>query len=175
MNFKHAQNEMNLVYFGGFTGVLVSGLVWCIAGVVGLFYSHFTSMLTLFFGGMLIHPLGLLLVKILKRTGQHSSENPLAKLALESTFILFVGLFIAFSVAKLHVQWFYPIMLLIIGVRYLVFNTLYAAKIYWLLGAVLMIAGMLCMLFEVDFIIGAFIGGIVEIIFSGLIFHLSKK
>lgn len=70
----------------------------------------------------------MLLSKALKRSGNHDSKNPLGKLALESTVILFVGLFLAFYVAKLQAEWFYPIMLMIIGVRYLIFNTLYGIK-----------------------------------------------
>ena len=129
---------------------------------------------------MLIHPLALLLVKLLKRSAKHQPDNPLGKLALESTIILFVGLFIAFYVAQLKVEWFFPIMLMAIGVRYLVFNTLYGIKIYWLLGAVLMFAGMFCILLAANFFIGAFIGafigGLIEIIFSLVIFkHASDR
>jgi hypothetical protein len=174
MQFDEAQKDMSFSYFGGGTGVLVSGLVWCIAGFVALLYSNQSSMLTLFFGGMFIHPLAMLLSKILKRPGNHNPKNPLGKLALESTIILFVGLFLAFFVARLQVEWFYPIMLMIIGVRYLVFNTLYGTRIYWILGAILMISGMLCILFNANFIIGVFIGGLTEIVFSLLIFNQSK-
>lgn len=175
MNFEEAQKDMNYSYFGGGTGVLVSGLVWSIAGSVALFSFSQSSMLTLFFGGMFIHPLAMLLSKVLKRPGNHDPKNPLGKLALESTVILFVGLFIAFYVAKLQIEWFYPIMLMIIGVRYLAFNTLYGTKIYWVLGAVLMLAGMLCILFGTDFIVGAFIGGATEILFSTVILYQSTN
>ena len=175
MKFEEAQKDMDFAYFGGGTGVLVSGIVWCIAGIVGLLYSNQSSMLTLFFGGMLIFPLSMVLSKILKRSGKHDSKNPLANLALESTIILFVGLFLAFIVARLQVEWFYPIMLLAIGVRYLLFNTLYGAKIYWLLGAILMFSGAACIVLNADFIIGAFVGGITEIVFSLIILYQSKK
>jgi len=174
MKIEYAQQDMNSSYFGGGAGVLVSGLVWCVAGLVGLFYSNQSSMLTLFFGGMLIHPLAILLVKALKRSGSHDPKNPLGKLALESTIILFVGLFIAFCVAQLKNEWFYPIMLMIIGVRYLVFNTLYGAKVYWVLGALLMFLGMLCILLGANFVTGAFIGGIIEVLFSLVILNQSK-
>ena len=174
MKFEDAQQNMNLAYFGGGTGVLVSGLVWCIAGFVALLHSNQSSMLTLFFGGMFIHPLAMLLSKALKRSGNHDPKNPLGKLALESTIILFVGLFLAFYVAKLQAEWFYPIMLMIIGVRYLVFNTLYGMKVYWILGASLMFSGMLCIVLNANFVIGAFIGGITEIVFALVIFAQSK-
>jgi hypothetical protein len=175
MKFEEAQKDMNFAYFGGATGVLISGLVWCIAGVVGLLYSNQSSMLTLFFGGMFIFPISMVLAKILNRSGKHHPKNPLAKLALESTILLFVGLFLAFIVARLQVEWFYPIMLLTIGVRYLLFNTLYGTRVYWLLGMLLMLAGVVCIIFNADFIIGSFIGGITEIVFSLVIFYHSKK
>lgn len=174
MKFEEAQRDINFSYFGGGAGVFTSGLVWCFAGFMALIYSNQTSMLTLFFGGMFIHPLGMLFSKILKRPGDHNHKNPLGKLALESTFIIFVGLFLAFYVAQIKVEWFYPIMLLAIGVRYLIFNTLYGTKIYWLLGAFLMLSGALCIVFDANFILGAFIGGVAEIIFSIIILNQSK-
>ena len=174
MKFEDAQDDMRSSYFGGATGVIVSGLIWCIAGLVTLLYSMQASMWTLFFGGMFIHPFAILLSKFLNRSGSHAADNPLGKLALESTIILFVGLFLAFFVAKLQVEWFYPIMLMTIGSRYLVFNTLYGMKLYWALGVLLILSGVLCILLNVSFVIGAFLGGVIEIIFALFIFKQSK-
>ena len=175
MDFKIAQNDMRYAYFGGGTGVFASGLIWCIAGISALLYSNDISMWTLFFGGMFIHPLGMLFSKLLKRLGTHKSNNPLAVLALEGTIILFVGLFLAFFVAKHQVEWFYPIMLMAIGVRYLTFNTLYGAKTYWFLGLILILSGMLCIMLDTQFVTGAFIGGITEILLSILIMYQARK
>ncbi|XQW86728.1 DUF7010 family protein [Thalassotalea piscium] len=175
MKFEQAQKDMNDSYFGGGPGVFISGLVWCLAGFAALYSSNQFSMMTLFFGGMAIHPLSMVLSKMLKRSGKHNQDNPLGKLALESTIILFVGLFLAFYVAKLNLAWFYPIMLMAIGVRYLIFNTLYGLKTYWVLGAILMFSGMLCILLGANFFIGAFIGGSTEIIFSLVIMKQAKS
>ena len=174
MKFEDAQKDMNFSYFGGGAGVLISGLVWCIAGGVAFIFSNQASMLTLFFCGMFIHPLGMLLSKVLKRPGNHKPENPLGKLALESTVILFIGLFLAYYVSTLQIEWFYPIMLMIIGVRYLIFQTLYGTMLYWPLGAVLIFAGMFCILLGATFVVGAFMGGVTEIIFSFIILNKSK-
>ncbi|MCK8116937.1 hypothetical protein MTF68_05140 [Pseudoalteromonas sp. 2CM37A] len=65
MKSEDVQQNINLAYFGGGTGALVSGLVWSIAGFVTLLYSNQSSMLTLFFDGMFIHPLAMLLSKAL--------------------------------------------------------------------------------------------------------------
>ncbi|MDC2887714.1 DUF7010 family protein [Psychrosphaera algicola] len=175
MNFNDAQNDMDIAYFGGATGVLVSGIVWCIAASVALFSTDKNSMLTLFFGGMVIFPLSIVLAKLLQRSGAHHSNNPLSKLAMETTVILFVGLFIAFTIAQNQATWFYPIMLLAIGVRYLMFQTLYGNKLYWVLGAALMLAGALCIVFNAAFITGAFVGGIIEVLFSFALFYNAKN
>ena len=66
-------------------------------------------------------------------------------------------------------------MLMIIGARYLVFNTLYGIKTYGVLGGLLMLTGMLCILLGANFIIGAFVGGVTEIVFSLVIFMQTKN
>lgn len=66
-------------------------------------------------------------------------------------------------------------MLMIIGARYLVFNTLYGIKTYWVLGGLIMLTGMLCILLGANFIIGAFVGGVTEIVFSLVIFMQTKN
>ncbi|WP_394130516.1 DUF7010 family protein [Shewanella maritima] len=175
MTLQQAQQNMDHAYLGGGPGVLVSGLVWGIAAIVAAVSTPFTSMLTLFFGGMLIHPLGMVLAKVFKRSGMHQPDNPLAKLAFESTVILFVGLFIAFYVANINISLFYPIMLLTIGVRYLTFQTLYGNRIYWLLGAVLMAGGVACMVMQAPFITGVVLGSVTEIVFGLLIIVKAKQ
>ncbi len=104
MKFNDAQNNMNISYFGGGTGILVSGLVWCISGLVALLFTNQISMLTLFFGGMLIYPVSIALSKILQGSGSHYAESSRGKFALESTIVSSVGLFLAFYVAKLQVE-----------------------------------------------------------------------
>lgn len=94
MKFDEAQENMNYYsYLGGGTGVFASGIVWYIAGTMALFYSNQTSRLVLFFGGMFIHPSGMLLAKAFKRPGNHHSDNPLGRLALESTLFYLLACF----------------------------------------------------------------------------------
>ena len=172
--FQSAQLDMRTAYMGGASGMLVSGLVWLTAALVGWQRGVKASVLTLFFGGMLIHPLGVLLDKLAGRSGQHSKGNPLAPLALESTVLLFIGLFIAFVAVQSQPGWFYPIMLLTIGGRYLLFQTLYGLKVYWLIGGVLLLAGALCLVFTAPFIVGALLGAGIEIIGSVLVWRQNK-
>ena len=169
MNIKDAQKDMREAYLGGSTGVFASGIIWLISGILALSVSKQTTILVFFFGGMLIHPLGILLDKILGRSGKHQKENPLGTLALESTALLFIGLFIAYSIFLTSPGYFFPIMLLTIGGRYLIFQTIYGIRLYWLLGFVLVASGGFLMMTKTAFYIGAISGGIIELVFALLI------
>jgi len=107
MKFKEAQEDMRNSYFGGAPGAFASGVVWLTAGITALLSTKQISVAVFFFGGMLIHPLGILLSKALKRSGKHKKGNPLSHLALESTLILFIGLFIAFLTLQIRSNWFF--------------------------------------------------------------------
>ncbi len=175
MNFIESQNDMRRAYLDGATGAFSSGVVWCIAAVIGVYFSPRISMLTLFIGGMFIMPLSILLAKLLGASGKHSSDNVLNKLALENLGILFGGLFIAFVSSEYNNALFYPIMLIIIGARYLTFQSLYGLKVYWLFGAILMASGFCVAAFSQPFVVGAFVGGMIEMVFALIIYMRRKR
>ena len=175
MNIEDSQKDMRLAYLGGAAGVLISGIVWITAGIVAVYFSAFTSITVFFFGGMLIHPGSILIDKLMNRVGKHQEDNPLGKLAMESTVLLFVGLFMAYSVFQIKPTWFYPIMLMIIGSRYLVFQSIYGLKLYWALGMILVGAGMICLISNQVFYVPALIGGIVEVVLGVWIFQSEKN
>ena len=175
MNLKAAQKDMRFGYLGGGPGALVSGTVWITAGMIALLVSSEISIVAFFFGGIAIHPLGVLVCKLFNRPGKHSKDNPLVKLATETLVVLFAGLFIAYVVFYVKQDCFFPIMLLTIGARYVLFQTLYDLKIYWLLGGALMIGGALCLISNQVFHIGAFVGGGIELIFAGIIIRSELK
>jgi hypothetical protein len=175
MTLLEAQKDMRTSYYGGAPGAFVSGIVWITAGITSIISTEKISVIIFFFGGMLIYPLGMLFSKVLKRSGKHKKENPLSNLALESTFLLFIGLFIAYSILQIHSNWFFSIMILIIGARYLIFSSVYGMKIYWFFGATLIFTGILGILFSKNFYLIGIVGGMIEVIFSFIIMHLDKK
>jgi len=166
---------MRSAYLNGGMGALVSGIIWLASGLGALYYSHQTSILFFFFAGMFIHPLGLLLSKAMGRSGKHNSDNPLATLALESTVLLFIGLFIAYCTYQNGQDWFYSIMLLTIGGRYLIFQSIYGVKLYWIFGGLLILTGGFCLIYNQAFHIAGIIGGIIEIVFSILLTLQSRS
>jgi len=174
MSIEEAQKDMRNAYLGGGSGVLISGLVWLAAGILAIYTSKQTSLIVFFVGGMLIYPLEVVIDKLFKRSGKHVKENPLGKLAMESTAILFIGLYLVLCFFQTQPNWLYPIMLMIIGVRYLVFQTIYGMRIYWILGLILIAAGFIGLNLTQSFYAFGIIGGIIELIFALVIIQKSK-
>lgn len=166
MDFKLAQQDMDHAYFAGGPGVFASGLVWGAAAIMSYMMTNVEGMLTLFFAGTIIYPLGLLFAKLLKRPAKHTKGNPLATVAIENLFILFIGLFIAFVISMKEPNWFFPIMLMVIGVRYFGFQSLYGNKLYWALAAVLVVSGFASFVLNLTPWIAASLGAFIEIVFA---------
>jgi len=158
MNIEQAQKDMCQSYFGGGPGILISGIVWMTAGLVSQFYSPKTS------------------ISVFKRSGIHDKTNLLGKLAMETTVLLFVGLFLAYAIFQYNENWFYPVMLLIIGARYLMFQSLYGKKMFWFLGAALIFTGFISIMMQLGFQLPVLLGGAIEIVFGvGAILNELRK
>jgi len=166
---------MRHAYFSGAPGVLVSGLVWLAAGAVALKSSNQHAVLTLLFGGALIHPLSLVVTRLLGRSGAHTAGNLLGRLVLENTVWLMAGIVIAYGLQSIRIDWFLPAMLLVIGSRYLSFQTLYGLKIYWACGAALIAAGFLLAVLKAAVFTAAFTGAAIELAFALLISAQAKR
>lgn len=134
MHIATAQADFSRAYGGGAPGVLVSGLVWLIAGYVWHAMGLERAFLVLFIGGMAIHPLGTVIARYGLRCPPADPANPLSRLALESTFALFTGVAIAFVLLMRQPALAIPAFGAIVGARYFVFRTLYGTALFWVLG-----------------------------------------
>lgn len=131
-------------YYSGGAGILASALAWAVAAGVAVVASVETAVWALLIGGMFIHPVAVLLCKLLGASGSHSSGNPLGQLVGASTLWLIFSLPLAYLLSLQQAAWFFPAMLLVIGGRYLTFATLYGMRLYWGLGLALAAAGVAC-------------------------------
>jgi len=174
MNFSDAQLDMRRGYYNGAPGLLVSGTVWLIASSVATLVSPRHAMWTLLIGGMAIHPLAMVVAKLLGRTGAHTAGNPLGTQALEGTVWFIAGIAIAFVLGLQSLALFFPAMLMLIGGRYLTFQTLYGLKLYWVCGGVLLALGFGAAMLRLPPALAAAAGGFVEIAF-GLVVLRSER
>jgi hypothetical protein len=175
MTISEAQKDMRSAYYGGAAGVLVSSAAWLAAGAVSVLVSPAAAVVALLAGGMVIHPVSVLLAKAAGRPGKHTPGNPLAPLALEGTVWLLLSLPLAYAVSRLRVEWFFPAMLLVIGGRYFTFSTLYGVRAYGACGAALATAGMLLVRLHGTATAGAFAGGAIEAAFAVILFSITRK
>jgi len=174
-SFLEAQKDMRTAYYFGIPGVVSSASVWITAGIVATIVSTKTGIITLVIGGMFIFPISILLGKIIGISGKHNKDNPLSSLAMEGTVWMLVSIPIAIAVAFYKMEWFFPSMILIIGGRYLTFKTLYGLRAYWMLGIALVITAIILVVLSAPANIGAFAGGLVELLFACVIFASNRK
>ena len=175
LTIQAAQADMRRAYLWGAPGVLASGLVWLVAGVVAVQVSDKAAALALLVGGMAIHPLAIVITKLVGHSGKHTAGNALAGLAGETTVWLVAGCAIAYGVQLLRIEWFFPAMLLVIGGRYLTFHTVFGLRVYWVCGALLCAASIGLVLTRAPAITGAFTGAVIELIFAAVIYRQAKR
>lgn len=170
-----AQQDMRVSYLGGAPGMFASALAWLAAGIVALYGSPGQAVWTLFIGGMLIHPVGILLTKAFGRRGSHTPGNPLAPLALEGTAWLILSLPLAYLVFLLRADLFFPAMLFVIGGRYLTFSTLYGSRVYWVCGGMLVVAGFALATLRATPATAALAGAVIELAFAPIILNAARR
>lgn len=164
-----AQHDLSRAYAGGAPGVLVSGLVWLIAGTVWQLHGTTAAFAALFFGGMAIHPLGILIERVAFRGPKATIGKPLETLAIEATIPLFTGLLIAWVLLVRAPDLAIPVFAAIVGARYFLFRTMYGDTAYWALGAAILLAAALA-LFGIGLPLNlGFLVGIIELIAAALI------
>lgn len=169
-----AQREMRTAYYAGAPGMLTSGLVWLVAAGVAMQMGAGRAIWALFIGGMLIHPISLVLCKVLGRSGRHSPGNPFAALAMATTIWMILSLPLAYAASIVRIELFFPAMLLVIGGRYLTFSTMYGLRIYWLCGAALAGAGWMMARFGVVPELCAVTGAAIEAVFAAVLFYMNR-
>ena len=161
-----AQADMRRAYYGGAAGMAASALAWTAAAIVAARGNATAALWTLLVAGMFIHPAGMLLARLAGRPGTHAKGNPLAGLAGATTFWLVFSLPLAYAASRLHLAWFFPAMLLVIGGRYLTFDTLFGDRTYRACGLVLAAAGFLLGRALAPPALAAFAGAAIEAAFA---------
>lgn len=175
-SITEAQADMRKSYGNGALGVLTSGLIWLCAAMVSYYFSERQAVWALLIGGMFIHPISILFYKILKIKGKHHLGNPLGKLAMESTIFMVMCLPLAFGLSLERNEWFFQGMLMIIGGRYLIFETIYGIKLYWILGALLVILAYFLFKNQIHSFYSSLSGSVIEIAFGIFMYiHFRKN
>ncbi len=138
MQLSEAQADLRRAYVDGGPGTVISGLIWIAAAMAQAREGVGTGFAVLFFGGMLIFPLSLLVNRALIRRASEATENPFGRLVLESTVAMIGGLFAAWLFLGHAPHLVMPLAALAVGAHYFAFRTAYGLLVFWGLGGVIM-------------------------------------
>jgi hypothetical protein len=164
------QQEMRHAHYDGAPGILVSGLVWIAATLVGYQIGTHQAVWTLLIGGALIHPLSLVVTKALGRPAATNKTNALNQLAMASTIWLILCCAMSYGLYLLKPEFFFPAMMATIGCRYMIFASMYGRSVFWVMGVSLVVAGNAVFFMTLTPTLAAAIGGVIEIVFAAYVF-----
>jgi hypothetical protein len=146
VDFATAQAQLRDSYVRGGPGAIVSGVVWLAAAVATSRSTITTGFAVLFFGGILIFPISLLLVRSIWGRSPPSRGNPGERAVVETVFPMIGGLFAAWLMLPYRPDWVFPLSALAVGAHYFGFRTAYGDATYWVLGAVMCLMGIAAVL-----------------------------
>ncbi|CAO1654104.1 ABC transporter permease [Salinibacterium sp. NYA9b] len=147
MTITQAQADVRRIYRGGYSGPLVSAILWGVANAVYFLVSPGAAMVTLFFGGMLIFPLSAVVLKLMSGESALPKGHPSIGLAMQSAFTIPLGLLVAIALGAYAPELFFPASLIIVGAHYLTFISLYGMKSFAALAGALVLVGTIALFF----------------------------
>ncbi|HVF37921.1 MAG TPA: hypothetical protein VNA29_08290 [Sphingomicrobium sp.] len=143
MTVTEAQHDLRRAYRGAGPGVMISGLVWLVAGLVTQSKGISTGFIALFLGGMLIFPMSKLVLRLLFNAPNESADNPLGMIALESTIAMIGGLLGAWLLLRFDPTLVFPFAAIAVGTHYFAFKSVYGDGLFWVLGGLITMLGAL--------------------------------
>lgn len=170
MLISEAQREVRNIFLGGSIGQAVSGLIWLISAALGTWVSVRYGIIALAVGGATIFLLTQLTLKLMGRRASLDRSNPFNQLAMQTAFIVPLCLPVIGAAALYNVNWFYPAFLIVVGVHYLPFMTLYGMWQYGVLGALFIGSGtFIGMYLSNTFALGGWVGAAILLVFAAVI------
>ncbi len=142
MRVAEAQQDIRRAFVGGGPGVFVSAMVWFAAAVVERGHGVGPAFAILFVGGMTIFTLATAASRLLFRRAKEAPDNPLGRTALESTIAMIGGLLAAWLFLPFRPDYVFPLAAIAVGTHYAVFRTVYGDSLFWVLGGLITLAGL---------------------------------
>jgi hypothetical protein len=143
MLIAEAQQDNRRAFVGGGPGQFISGVLWLGAALVLKHGGNGAAFTFIFFGGMLIFPLTVLVSRQVFRRAPASKSNPLSSVVPESTVAMIGGLFAAWLFLSSRPAYVFPLAAIAVGTHYAVFRTAYGDTLFWLLAGLVTAVGAL--------------------------------
>jgi hypothetical protein len=169
MIVEEAQREIRSAYLGGAVGQIVSALLWFASAALATWASPRSAIMVLVIGGMLIFPLTRLGLFLIGHRVRITTGNPLNGLAMQVAFVLPLSLPVVGAAALYRLDWFYPAFMIVLGAHYLPFVFLYGMRMFAVLCAALVTAGLALGLYlPLPFATGAWATAALLLVFGAL-------
>jgi len=141
MTINEAQRDVRTAFLGGFAGQLVSSLIWFASASLATWYSVKAGILMLVAGGFFIFPLTLLVLRAMGRPGGLPKGHPMNTLGMQVAFTLPPNLLLVAAATMVHLNWFYPAVMIALGSHYFPFIFQYGMWEFGVLAGILIGAG----------------------------------
>lgn len=140
MTILEAQRDVRRAFRNGVVGSGVCAAVWLASAACATLLGPRAGVLVLVFGGMLIFPLTLLLLKLLGGSAGLPHGHPMNMLGSQVALVMPLSMPVAGAATLFRLEWFYPSFMVIVGAHYLPFAFLYGMREFVAL-ALLLVAG----------------------------------
>jgi len=132
VTIEHAQRDLRRAFVGGGPGLAISGIFWLTAGLVATARGVAPAFVVLFVTGMLIFPLATLVCRFAFGRDAPAADNPMGRIALESTLAMLSGLVVAWLLLPLRPDWAFPLSAFAVGTHFFAFRSAYGDVTFWL-------------------------------------------
>lgn len=138
MTLTELQADVRRAYMRGAPGMVVSGVVWLITAWLAQRGEVRTAMIALFLGGILIFPLGSLVVRLAGGSPTLPAKHPMTALGMQSAFIMPFGWPLVIAAGMVKPGWYFAAASLLVAIHYFPFITLYGMRHYGVVAALLL-------------------------------------
>jgi hypothetical protein len=169
MEVSAAQRDVRTMYLGGFPGQLVSGILWLSSAALATWGSRALGVWALVLGGAMTFPLAQLVLRAMGRPASLPKGHPMIGLAMQIAFTIPLSLPLVAAASHVHEGWFYPSLMIIVGVHYLPFVFLYGMPMFGALAGLLLTEALvLAHLEAAPFATGGWVTGVTLLAFAFL-------
>ena len=164
--------EYRNCFRGGSAYLTVEAILWLIAATVGAIDQKPAAMGIILFGGMLIHPMTLVMSRILKLP-KLPEDNPLPTLNTLCALTIPLGLPLIFLVIQNHNHnLFFPAFAILIGAHWLPFIYIYRMKSFAVMAGLFIAVGIVFgFIYTESFSAAGFLSGGILLLFA-ILHHL---
>ena len=160
MTILEAQRDVRRAFRNGVVGAGVSAALWLVSAACATALGPRAGVLVLVFGGMLIFPTTLLLLRLLGGPAGLPGGHPMNELGTQVALVMPLCMPVAGAAALFRLEWFYPAFMVLVGAHYLPFVFLYGMREFVVLALALVFGGVsLAMLGPGGFAIGGWATG----------------